>query len=169
MSNPKKCVAHIINDKGDEVRCKRPIGTLERDKEWKTCATCGNRRERAEMRKEYVQNYSYALPNTQPYLKEAYTTNEYGEPMFFDTEWIHHDDCGKVKVLKYNGGICMLDEEGEVMVTSLGEMRRMLNLLFKGGAIRELGMPMPEPSDEILIEMGRRVYQEEQAKLKAKV
>ena len=88
--------------------------------------------------------------------------------MHFDTEWINHDDCGKVKIVPYHGGIFMLNERGEPMITSLGEMRRMLNLLFDAGAIRELGMPFPEPSDEILLQMGRRAYQEQEEKFKAK-
>ncbi len=155
-----RCVTKVFDyTKGKEVRCKRPIGLSERDKGFKTCATCGERIAKKNATRDYVQNHSYALPMTKPYLKEAYATNEYGEPMHFDTEWINHEDCGRVKILPYMGGIFMLDEQGEAMVTSLGEMRRMLNLLFDAGAIRELGMPIPdmiEQNNEQVVKMGTK-------------
>lgn len=148
------CVKEHDYSTGKDKRCKRPIGTLERDKGFKTCATHGQNIERKNMTREYVQNHQYGLPHAVNTIKEVYGENEYGEKIFFDGEWFHHDDCGKVKILRYGGGVAMLDENGEGMMCSIGEIRRMLNMLYEAGAIWELGMEHPRPTDEILIQMG---------------
>ena len=128
-----------------EVRCKRPIGTLSQDKNLKVCATHGEKIERKNMLREYVQNYKYGFPLCDNNIKEVYGENEQGEKIFFDGEWFHHDDCGKVKILQYIGGISVLDEHGDGMICSIGEMRRMLNMLYEAGAIWESGMEHPPP------------------------